>query len=128
MIIDASAVLALVLEEPDCEVFGAAMSGGASLLMSPVNLFEALTVASGRRANGDWAVRELLKVFKIGIAALEPRQAELAFEAHRRFGKSRHPAGLNLGDCFAYALAQQHDAPLLFKGEDFRRTDVRCAV
>lgn len=128
MIVDASAVLALVLEEADCDVFAASLSAATSLLISPVNLFEALTVASSRRANGGWAVRELLEVFQIEVAALEPRQAELAFEAHRRFGKGRHPAALNLGDCFAYALAQQHGAPLLFKGEDFRRTDVRCAV
>jgi len=128
MIVDASAVLALILEEADCDVFGAALSAATSRLISPVNLFEALTVASSRRPNGGWAVRELLEVFQIEVAALEARHAELAFEAHRRFGKGRHPAGLNLGDCFAYALARQHDAPLLFKGEDFRRTDVRCAL
>lgn len=69
MIVDASAVITLVLEEADCDVFGAALSAATSLLISPVNLFEALTVASSRRPNGGWAVRELLEVFQIEAAA-----------------------------------------------------------
>ena len=62
------------------------------------------------------------------IVAVTPRQAERAVEAFRRFGKGRHAAGLNIGDCFAYALAVESGLPLLFKGDDFGRTDVRAAL
>ncbi len=70
----------------------------------------------------------LLREARIDIAAVTPQQAEIAIEAFRRFGRGRHRAGLNIGDCFSYALAKATDQPLLFKGDDFVHTDVRPAL
>jgi ribonuclease VapC len=76
-----------------------------------------------------WAeIETLMADAAIEVAPFTAEQAALACEGWRRFGKGRHPAGLNLGDCFSYALVRQRDEPLLFKGEDFARTDVRRAV
>ncbi len=70
---------------------------------------------------------DFFRTSRIAIESVTARQAEIARQAYRDFGKGRHKAGLNLGDCFAYALAKDLDEPLLFKGEDFRRTDVEVA-
>lgn len=129
IVVDASAICAIILREAEAEAFEALLARRGEHIVSPVNAFEALCVLETKRpGRGRVLVEGALEFFQIEVAALEPRQAELAFEAHRRFGKGRHPAALNLGDCFAYALARQHGVPLLFKGEDFRRTDVRCAL
>lgn len=130
IVVDASAICAIILEEPDGSAFETFLSSCETpRRISPVNAFEALCVLETKRPGRGLAlVTGALAIFGIEIAPLEPSQAELAFEAHRRFGRGRHPAGLNLGDCFAYALAQAADAPLLFKGRDFRLTDVRCAL
>lgn len=79
----------------------------------------------GREAGRD--LGELLGVLAATVVPVDQRQAELAIRAWRRFGKGRHPAALNLGDCFSYALAQALDEPLLFTGEDFTQTDIRSA-
>ena len=71
---------------------------------------------------------ELLKSLAIEIVTISPEQADLAREAYQKFGKGNHPAKLNLGDCFAYALAKARGEPLLFKGDDFRLTDIEAAI
>lgn len=126
--VDASAFLAIYLKEPDGEVFKARIVGATTILMSPVNYWEAM--ARARWIFGEEGVAdagELMDFLGIRIEAVTEEQARLAVSVHGRFGKGR-PANLNLGDCFAYALSKATGAPLLFKGNDFPRTDVSAAV
>ena len=98
-------------------------------LMSSGNLLEAALVAEGRY--GDAARSEfdlLVSDLKLEIVSFAPEHVTLAREAFRRYGKGRHPAGLNFGDCMAYALAKERGEPLLFKGEDFSQTDIQAAA
>jgi ribonuclease VapC len=97
--------------------------------ISPVNYLEiALRVDRGDMPEISAKVDELLARLDVKIAKITPEQAYLARQAHQRFGKGNHPARLNLGDCFAYALAKARNEPLLFKGDDFRLTDVEAAL
>lgn len=97
--------------------------------MSALNVFETETVVRSGRSDALAAeVRRLLKVNRVRIVAFDDTQAEEASAAYSRFGKGRHPARLNLCDCAAYALAKSLDAPLLYKGDDFARTDIRSAL
>lgn len=125
MVIDTSAVLCVLLGEPEADRFVRAMAAGATRLMSTFSLFEAAAVIESRK--GPAGGRELdLLLHEAGVAVVPftAEQAELARDAYRRFGKGRSPAGLNLGDCAAYALARHSGEPLLYKGADFSRTDV----
>jgi ribonuclease VapC len=127
MVIDSSALVAVVLAEPDAARYATAMAGNqpADRLVAAPNLTEAMIVVESRQ--GPDASRDLqLLVAGVGIEVtpVDEQLALAAVAAWRRFGKGRHPAGLNFGDCFAYALAKQCDLPLLFKGEDFTQTDV----
>ncbi len=116
MIVDTSAIMAILRKEPEASAFGAA-------------LVELCMVAESRAGAAVRAeVEALMANAGIEVTPFAAEQAALAREGWRRFGKGRHPAGLNLGDCFAYALAQERGEPLLFKGEDFARTDVRRAL
>ena len=95
-------------------------------LISPVNLWEAgVSLQQRQVADGERVMRAFLADAGVSVAEIGGVEAGLAFEAWRRFGKGQHPARLNLGDCFAYALARSRDLPLLFKGEDFAMTDIR---
>lgn len=130
MIVDASAVIAIIRAEDDAAVFAAALAESAATTMSAAGFVEAAIVVD---SGGDpLAVRRfeaLMKVARIELAEVTASQARLAREAYRDFGKgSGHPAGLNFGDCFAYALAKERDEPLLFKGRDFAHTDVTPAL
>jgi ribonuclease VapC len=125
MVIDASAIIAILFDEPERARFAAAMEAAALRLLSAVTLVEATMVVEGRK--GPRAVRLVDRFVEEGEVEVLPvtiEQAELACGAFRAFGKSRHAAGLNLGDCFAYALAKASGEPLLFKGNDFAQTDV----
>ena len=125
MIVDTSAVLAVVFDEPDSEQYDRAIAQVQLCRMSAANFLEA-TIALGRRT-GDTRGRRLDDYLQEAGIELEPvtvEQAQAARRAWRRFGKGNHPAALNYGDCFAYALAEVTQEPLLFKGEDFARTDV----
>lgn len=130
MIIDTSALLAILLQEPEAERFARAIAGAARRLLSAATLLETGIVLQARY--GDEGGRDLdLLVLKLGIeiAPVTERQAGIARRAYRRYGKGqRHPAGLNFGDCFAYALATDTGEPLLFKEEDFALTDVEQAA
>ena len=125
MILDTSALLAVLLREPEAKAFSKAMENAPAVGMSVANYLEAAIVVE---RYGDELRRTLLDVFleEFGVR-LEPvtvEQVRHAREAFRRYGKGLHPAGLNYGDCFAYALARSLREPLLFKGNDFSRTDL----
>ena len=129
MIVDASALLAIVFDEPDADTFNRAISDELEdLLISPINFVEAAIRADQRGSATSEALDEIIRVSAIEIAEVTREQTLLAREAYRRFGKGNHAAKLNLGDCFAYALAKARGEPLLFKGDDFRLTDVEAAV
>lgn len=125
MVIDTSALIALLGMEPEAARLAAAIEADGTRLISAASVFEAAVVIESRY--GPDGGRELdLMVAKAGLS-VEPvtaQQAEIAREAWRRFGKGRHPASLNFGDCFSYALARVTGEPLLFKGTDFTQTDV----
>lgn len=128
MIVDSSALLAVLLREPDSERYETAIATAAGCRMSAVNLLETSMVVEGR---GGAAAGHELDVFleRAGIepAPITTEQVQVARIAWRRFGKGNHPARLNLGDCFAYALAKSAGEPLLYKGDDFSRTDIEAA-
>jgi ribonuclease VapC len=129
MIVDTSAIMAILQKEPEAPAFGAALTEGARIAISAATLVELCVVAESRAGAAVWAeVEALMADAAIEVAPFTAGQAALAREGWRRFGKGRHPAGLNLGDCFAYALAQERGEPLLFRGGDFALTDVRRAL
>ncbi|MBR0654892.1 type II toxin-antitoxin system VapC family toxin [Plastoroseomonas arctica] len=129
MIVDTSAILAILREEPEAEAFSSALLAAPQVAMSAATLVEVTLVTEGRAVPGIRSrVDRLLAQSGIDIIPFTAEHAALAAEGWRRFGKGRHPAGLNLGDCFAYALAQSRNEPLLFKGADFPQTDVKAAV
>jgi ribonuclease VapC len=126
MIIDASAIIAILREEPEARSCAEAIASASSRRVSAVNYVEAAAVIDGSR--NPIASRRFDDLFREAQLIIEPvteDQARIAREAYRDFGKgSGHPAGLNFGDCFAYALAKATGEPILFKGDDFRRTDL----
>ena len=128
MIVDPSAVLAVLFAEPDAARYARAMGRASTCRMSAAGFLEAAIVAESR---GGSAAGHALDVFLeragMELVPVSPDQARAARMAWRRFGKGNHPAGLNFGDCFSYALAETAREPLLFKGEDFARTDVEAA-
>lgn len=125
MVIDTSALVALLGMEAEAARLAAAIEADATRLISAASVVEAALVIEARY--GPAGGRELdLLIAKAGLS-VEPvtaEQAEIARQAWRRFGKGRHPAGLNYGDCFSYALAKVTGEPLLFKGTDFPQTDL----
>ncbi|MBI4876718.1 MAG: type II toxin-antitoxin system VapC family toxin [Acidobacteria bacterium] len=128
MVIDSSAVLAILLGEPERESFFRAIHADPVRLICAVNALESSTVIENRK--GPSGGRELdLFIHRAGIeiVALTEAHFETARRAWRRFGKGNHPAALNIGDCCAYALSKTSGEPLLFKGADFVRTDVAIA-
>jgi ribonuclease VapC len=129
LVIDTSALVAYLEQEPEAARIEAALTGAAHLLISAASLVEAGIVVEARR--GEAAGRELdllLHRLRVSVIPVGEAHAELARSAWRRFGRGRHPAGLNFGDCFAYALAADTGEPLLFVGDDFARTDIDAAI
>ncbi len=125
MVIDTSAIIACLLGEPERTSLVAAMEADPVRLISVVGVVEAsFVMLSRKRADGLADLQAFLDDGEIERIPVDVRQAEAAVEAFRRFGKGRHPARLNIGDCFAYALAKTTGEPLLFKGADFARTDI----
>ena len=128
MIVDSSAVLAVLYREPDAERFERAIASAPGCRMSVANALEASIVMEGRGGSAaGHALDRFLKAAVIELAPVTAEHMEAARRAWRRFGKGNHPAALNFGDCFAYALADVTGEPLLFKGGDFARTDVEAA-
>jgi ribonuclease VapC len=133
MFVDASAIVAILTREAEADALADALESARSPITSPIAIFEAaLGVCRKQHASVEEAeedVRELLGVAGIRIVSLTEREAETALAAFSRYGKGRgHPAQLNLGDCFAYAVAKNHRTALLFKGEDFDKTDIPIAA
>jgi len=127
MIVDASAILAVLLKEPEAESFMRTFSSEQEMYITSVNYLEAC-VRLMRRREDPGQVDRLMEISAIRLVDTTPEQAKFAREAYQRFGKGNHEAQLNLGDCFAYALAKTRSEPLLFKGEDFRQTDIEAAL
>jgi ribonuclease VapC len=129
VIVDASALLAVILLEPERDRFLEILGGRAELSISVINFVEA-GIKADRDPNPRRALLldETMRTFAIEIAPVSAEQGRSARQAYRSFGRgSGHPARLNLGDCFAYALAKSRNEPLLFKGNDFAHTDIQAA-
>jgi ribonuclease VapC len=127
MVIDTSALVATLTGEPEAEEFEAAIEADPVRLMSAASLLESAMVIEARY--GEPGGRELdlwIHRASVELVAVNVEQIEVARQAFRTYGKGRHVAGLNLGDCFPYALAAVMGEPLLFRGDDFAQTDVRA--
>ena len=128
MIVDTSVIIAILLEEPGYQELYEKIVDTTDNRISAVSYVEASMVLIGRRGESIMQrFQRLLVVLEVVSTPLSVEQAGLAVEAFRRYGKGRHRAGLNFGDCFSYALAKSAGEPLLFKGTDFGRTDVDVA-
>ena len=128
MVIDTSALLAIFLAEPERKQFLDSILQGATRLISAANSLETGIVLEAKR--GEAAGREFdlfIVRANLQIVPVDAEQVEIARSAWRHYGKGRHAAALNFGDCFAYALAKQSGEPLLTKGNDFSRTDITIA-
>jgi ribonuclease VapC len=129
VIVDASALLAILFQEPEAALFATALAQADAPRMSAINYLEVAIRIDGH--NSIVAVQAFEAFMELSAITIEPvslSQMRMARRAYAQYGKGRHPAGLNFGDVFAYALAKERDAPLLFKGNDFIHTDVRRAV
>lgn len=126
MVIDTSALIAMLTDEPEAEAFEAALESDPVRLMSTASYLETAIVIETRF--GEAGGRELdlwLHRASVELVSVDPHQAEAARIAYRKYGKGRHRAGLNYGDCFSYALATISGHALLFKGNNFTHTDIR---
>ena len=129
MVVDTSALGAILFSEDDGHLFLDTMLGAERAMISAATLVEATSICTRDTAGGlEVKLEATLKQARLEVVPFDAAQAEIAREAYRRYGKGRHPARLNLGDTFAYALAIHLNEPLLFKGDDFARTDVTPAV
>jgi ribonuclease VapC len=129
MIVDTSAVVAVLFYEEDAEKYAQAIAEADSRRMSAASFVEtAIVIEAQTRKEGNSQLDAFVRRAGISIEPVTEDQAYLARQAFLDFGKGRHPAGLNFGDCFAYALAKVTGEPLLFKGQDFAKTDIEPAV
>jgi len=130
MIVDSSAIVAILKQEPDWKEFLSTLNAANEISISAGTYFE-ISIVIGRLNNPimNRQIDELMEEFSILIEPFTAEQAQIARQAYRDYGRgSGHPANLNFGDCFAYALARVKREPLLFKGDDFAHTDVRSAT
>ena len=131
MFLDASALTAILADEEDGSVFAARIERAKRRMTSPMVIWE--TAVAVARIMGVPlrealpVVHDYLALANVEVVAVPPEAGDLAVEAFDRFGKGRHPAALNFGDCFAYACARLHRQPLLYKGGDFPKTDIEAA-
>ncbi len=133
MFVDASAIVAILTREPEADTLADLLGGAREPITSPIAVFEAtLGLCRKRHASVEEAetdVRDFLATAGVRLVSITAKEGETALHAFSRYGKGRgHPAQLNLGDCFAYAVSKNYRAPLLFKGEDFNKTDIRSAA
>lgn len=129
MVIDTSALLAILFREADGEAFATALAASESRLISAATLLEAGIVVDQQA--GLAAGRLLDNLIERAAIQVEPvtrSHVQIARQAYYDYGKGKHPAGLNFGDCFVYALATETGEPLLFKGDDFSKTDIEIAA
>lgn len=128
MIVDTSVIVAILNKEPEVQEFAEALEEASTRRLSVANYFEAAIVLDSRRLPAlSRRLDDIIRESSIILETVTVEQARLARDAYRDYGKGRHRAGLNFGDCFAYALAKDKGEPLLFKGDDFRKTDVEVA-
>lgn len=129
IVVDSSAIIALLLKEPERALFVSVLDDSADACCSAVSFVETFMVAMSRVPDFTFD-RYIALMDGLGIRRIpvDEQQGVMSAQAFLRFGKGRHPAKLNLGDCFSYALAKSLNAPLLYKGEDFGRTDIVAAV
>lgn len=128
MIVDSSALIAIIADEPERQAFVHLLSAARVRRISAATLVETAIVLESQ--HGPEVVRQFdafLRTAKIRTEPVTEEQAAIARQAFLDFGKGRHPAALNFGDCFSYALAKAYHEPLLFKGGDFAKTDVLAA-
>lgn len=129
MIVDSSALLAILFNESDAETFARAITGAATCRISAATFVEvAIVVEAQTRADGSRQFDAFFRRAGIVIEPVTEEHAHIARQAYTDFGKGRHRAGLNFGDCFAYALAKATGETLLFKEEDFPKTDISSAI
>ncbi|MGQ0623886.1 MAG: type II toxin-antitoxin system VapC family toxin [Sporichthyaceae bacterium] len=129
MVIDTSALLAVLLAEPEAPRFAAAIAADPRRLVSVASALELTMVVEARHgAAGGREFELLLHRIKAATVPVSADQLTVAQDAWRRFGKGRHPASLNYGDCFSYGLARYSGEPLLYKGEDFTKTDIHAVL
>jgi ribonuclease VapC len=130
MILDSSALVAILKKEPETEAFIEAICSAGEVLLSAASYLETSIVLDGLGSPQQSArLDALMEELGIAIEPVTPEQARLARQAYREYGRgSGHPAKLNFGDCFSYALARAKREPLLYKGEDFAHTDLRSAL
>jgi ribonuclease VapC len=129
MVLDTSAIVAILQDEPERPTFTRLIGTDPQPLMSAVTRVECTFVMEGRkREPGRKELELFLREAEVDVVAVTPEQADLTCEAFRRFGKGRHPAALNIGNCFAYAFAKAMREPLLYEGSDFSRTDIASAA
>ncbi len=133
MFVDASAIVAILTREPDADALADVLDGAQAPITSPIAVFEAVLGLCRKRhasvAEAEADVRAFLAAAGVGSVAITTNEVETALAAFARYGKGRgHPAQLNLGDCFAYAAARNHRTSLLFKGDDFSKTDIDPAT
>ena len=129
IVVDSSALVAISLLEAEAVAFSALIRSSSEPCISAANVLETLMVLDGRTgADNRPELRSMIELLDLRIEPVTTRQVWLAHDAFRRFGRGFHPARLNYGDCFAYALARELEMPLLFKGGDFPLTDVRPAI
>jgi ribonuclease VapC len=129
MIVDTSAIIAILYNEPDAARYAQAISAADPCRISAATFVEAAVVVEAQAGNnGGRQFDAFLRTSGMVIEAVTEEHARIARQAYLDFGKGRHPAGLNFGDCFSYALARASGEPLLFKGEDFARTDVQATL
>jgi ribonuclease VapC len=128
MVVDSSALIAIFRTEPEGPVFLDLIDEAPEAVVSMVTIVETMSVLCGRRVGATRSHVDAL-ILRLGLAAedVDAFQRELAVDALLAFGRGRHPAGLNFGDCFTYALAKARGDTLLFKGDDFARTDIMPA-
>lgn len=126
IVVDTSALMAILLDEPDAERCMACLEAADDIVLSAGTLAEALIVAGHRQVRSE--MERLVAGLGLEVVAVTPAMARRVADAYARWGKGVHPAALNYGDCFAYALAEERRSPLLFVGEDFPRTDIAAAA
>jgi ribonuclease VapC len=128
MVIDTSALAAIFFNEPERDNFRAAILEASTRLISAATVLETGIVIEARRGAGAGREFDLFAVRALQVVSVDAGQTELARSAWRRYGKGHHPAGLNFGDCFVYALAKASGEPVLAKGGDFAKTDIAVFV
>ncbi len=128
LFVDASAMVAIIAEEPERDRLVIEAVEGAPALWSPMACWETVAALSHSRQMDVAEARQeaslVAEELGLTLVPIGQRELDLALDAYQQFGKGRHPAGLNMGDCFAYACAKSHDARLLYKGDDFSKTDL----